>query len=180
MAPSFDFNNTRVPSKVISSVSQRLSKTFSEMRSADYTSPYASLCLSEDPNNFHESEVLVSELSNASTILVIGIGGSNLGTIAITEALYGKLHNHTMAKQIYFLDTVDSSATKDIFEIVRTKLQRGEKVVTCAISKSGGTTETIALFEATLDYIAPIFPDFAKYTVVITGKDSKFYHFAEE
>ena len=42
-------------------------------------------------------------------IVVIGIGGSNLGTLAVFEAILGKKHNlKTNQKKILFADTVDS------------------------------------------------------------------------
>lgn len=74
-------------------------------------------------------------------MIVIGIGGSNLGTIAVYEALASS----TNGKKLYFLDTPDTEATENILVQMSHKLALNERVVITVISKSGSTTETIAL-----------------------------------
>lgn len=69
----------------------------------------------------------------AEKIIVIGIGGSNLGTKALIEALGNN--------KIIFVDTVDTDKTKKILD------NMPKKVLINIISKSGQTTETIALAE---------------------------------
>ncbi|MFZ4461637.1 MAG: hypothetical protein ACOYN2_03785 [Patescibacteria group bacterium] len=81
-------------------------------------------------------------------LVVIGIGGSNLGTIAVLDALQGKMRNSLGYTPVYFLDTVDPAATSDTFELLSRHIQAGQTIATAVISKSGSTTETIALFEA--------------------------------
>lgn len=84
--------------------------------------------------------------------VVIGIGGSNLGTKAIQEALKPEAN-------MYYADTVDSD---NISRIMKLK----GKTLYIVISKSGGTTETIV----NMNILAK------KNVVIITDRNSKLYN----
>src|SRR4030095_7495304 len=86
-----------------------------------------------------------------TALVVIGIGGSNLGTIAVLEALRGKLYNHHREIKVYFVDTVDTDNVSDIAQLVEDELTTGNNIVINVISKSGATTETVANFEIFLE-----------------------------
>ncbi len=113
-------------------------------------------------------------------IFVIGIGGSNLGTMAIQEALFGRLYNDLNSDmQIYFADTVDSDYMHSLLVIADTALKDGKQIVVNVISKSGKTTETIANFELFLQLLKKHCPqDYADYIVVTTDKDSSLWQLA--
>ncbi len=114
-------------------------------------------------------------------IVVVGIGGSNLGTIAVQEAILGKLYNQRDPDiKIIFADTVDSDLINDIICIIEPILKKGENVVINGVSKSGGTTETIANFEALVDIVKKYKKDYQKHIVVTTDKDSNFWNLAAE
>lgn len=72
-------------------------------------------------------------------------GGSNLGTIAVQEAVLGKLYNQlTTATKVLYADTVDSDSINNIITLIKPVLEKGGKIILNVISKSGTTTETIA------------------------------------
>ena len=98
-------------------------------------------------------------------IIDIGIGGSNLGTKAVYDALYGyfdTVEPNRYPKMI-FADTNDPTFIYKLYEFLRTHVDDPREMVINAISKSGKTTETIV----NLDIIASNVP-FAKDRLVIT------------
>jgi glucose-6-phosphate isomerase len=96
---------------------------------------------------------------NPSILIVIGIGGSNLGTRAVQEALLGSLCNKTAHKTaIYYADTVDTDYIGTLLNLTETALKKGDHIVLNVISKSGNTTETIALFELFLAQLKQYLP----------------------
>ncbi len=98
-------------------------------------------------------------------VLDIGIGGSNLGTKAIYDALYGSadLIEPDRFPKMIFADTNDPTFIYKLYEFLRTKINDPREMIINAISKSGKTTETIV----NLDIIASNVP-FAKDRLVIT------------
>ncbi|MFQ5956489.1 MAG: glucose-6-phosphate isomerase [Candidatus Brocadiales bacterium] len=101
----------------------------------------------------HDREAVarVSDVANdvrrrAEDFVVLGIGGSALGNIALHMALNDPLYNELPevrkgCPRVYVVDTVDP----DIFEGLL-RLINLEKTVFNVISKSGGTVETMAQF----------------------------------
>lgn len=108
------------------------------------------------------------------TIVVIGIGGSNLGTQAIYEALPKK------SVEILFLDTVSSSRFTQVVEKLTKRLTHKNQFLIVSISKSGGTTETIANTEALLFTVNKTFKDVQDRLIVISDEGSKFHHAASK
>ncbi len=139
-----------------------------------FETPYASLWLPYDEEICIECENQAKSFPEKSnTLVLIGIGGSNLGAWAIYDAL--KMHAD---KEIVFCDTVDSYDILEKKNLLEKKLQAGEYIVFTIISKSGGTMETIALFEY-------FFSEFQNYKtqisiVVITDTGSKLENLARE
>jgi len=78
-------------------------------------------------------------------LVVLGIGGSALGTIALKSALCHPLHNlldsagRKGRPRLFVLDNVDPDLVKAVMEFVDPK-----KTLVNVITKSGGTAETIS------------------------------------
>lgn len=85
-------------------------------------------------------------------ILDIGIGGSNLGTKAVYDALYGYFDviEGDRFPKIIFADTNDSEFLFRLQKFLGT-IQDPEEIILNAVSKSGSTTETIANLEILLN-----------------------------
>ncbi len=79
-----------------------------------------------------------------NNIVVLGIGGSALGTICLQKALL-PLYSHEEKKQkwpkVHVLDNIDPTMIKELEDILDFK-----KTLFLVVSKSGGTPESIALF----------------------------------
>ena len=114
-------------------------------------------------------------------ILVIGIGGSNLGTKAVYDALYGRfdiLEPSRMPKMI-FLDTTDPGILLHLESFFDKEITSEEEIVINVISKSGDTTETIVNAELVLGMLQKKFPGILDRLVVTTDFGSLLWKIAE-
>jgi glucose-6-phosphate isomerase len=102
-----------------------------------------------------------------NNVVVIGIGGSTLGTYAIYKFLK---HSKNLSKNLYFLETTDPID-------IKSKLKRIdlEDTLFVVISKSGTTVETVSIFK----YISSLVTVDKNNTVVITEYDSKLNFYAQ-
>ncbi|OGK29709.1 hypothetical protein A3B02_02510 [Candidatus Roizmanbacteria bacterium RIFCSPLOWO2_01_FULL_42_14] len=119
--------------------------------------------------------------NNLKFIFVVGIGGSNLGTSAVYEALTGKydLTTNTYPKMI-FLDTVTLLPHMHVESIVEEDAEDASDIVVNVISKSGKTTETIANFDVLYKMLTKKFPHVHERVIVTTLKDSPLWKAAEK
>jgi glucose-6-phosphate isomerase len=100
-------------------------------------------------------------------IVVIGIGGSTLGTYAIYKFLK---HSKNLSKNLYFLETTDPIDIQSKLRNIDLK-----ETLFIIISKSGVTVETISIFK----YIHTLVAVDKNNTVVITEHDSKLNSYAK-
>ena len=100
-------------------------------------------------------------------IVVIGIGGSTLGTYAIYKYLK---HSRNLTKKLLFLETTDPID-------IRSKIQSIDldDTLFIVISKSGTTVETISIFK----FIHTLVKISKDNTLIITENDSKLYQYAQ-
>lgn len=93
------------------------------------------------------SELAESLRAKCEDLVVLGIGGSALGGIALCRALCHPLHNllsqaeRKGAPRVFFLDNIDPLTCRAVFEKVNL-----EKSVFAVITKSGNTAETLSQF----------------------------------
>ena len=101
-------------------------------------------------------------------VVVIGIGGSTLGTYAIYKFLK---HSRQLEKKLYFLETTDPIDIKSKIDAIDLN-----DTLFIVISKSGTTVETIAIFK----YINSLVNCTKENTLVITEHDSKLKTYADK
>ena len=180
----FSFKDSLIKEKEINKLAKRLLPEIENMQEAElkeYTDDRASINLPDDLASLKNVKRVIRECLklNPDYLVVVGIGGSNLGTIAVQEAVLGKLYNQLDSKlKIFYLDTVDSDSFGDVLRILEPELKKGKKVIVNGISKSGKTTETIANFEILVNLIRKYDKDYEKYVVVTTDKFSPFWDLA--
>lgn len=114
------------------------------------TQPFPFMTLPSTRFQFDEMQALAEKTSKMGikNLVILGIGGSSLGTQTIFEALLHPLHNQEErfrgGKPRYFiLDNIDPHKMTAIIETVIPDIDRTLVVV---ISKSGETPETISQF----------------------------------
>jgi len=112
----------------------------------NYDAPESSVNLPTDERLLAAVEALIKNTTTPSLkyIFLIGIGGSNLGTKAIYEAVFlaRDVVGQTYPK-IIFVDTNNSVLLESYLTLLKS-LSDPEEYLIISISKSGGTTETIA------------------------------------
>lgn len=115
-------------------------------------------------------------------ILDIGIGGSNLGTKAIYDAFFGYYDVFPLERpynsRMLFLDTNEEEFLAKLVMFIDT-LQSKEDILINAISKSGGTTETIANLEIVLAAMEKKFGDSKDRLVITTDEGSALWNEAQ-
>ncbi len=136
----------------------------------EMNAPYLRVIKEEE--GFEESKKLFEKLKGEfKNLIVIGIGGSILGTEAIVDFCRDKIRN------LYFLDNIDSKKIKKAKKILR----KGNCGV-CVISKSGKTLETNLLFSTLLDDLKGVYKDswIKKVVVVTSDKENILSKWAKE
>ena len=118
----------------------------------------------QDTTSFKEYAKEVKQ----SNVVVIGIGGSTLGTFAIYKYLK---YSKNLKKQLYFLETTDPIDIKSKLEAIDLK-----DTLFIVISKSGTTIETVSIFK----YINSLIKCDKDNTIVITESDSKLNYYASQ
>ena len=114
--------------------SVRLNRIFTVINEATktaYATDFASVNVPMDRNYIENSEKLANKFKDVSLLVLVGIGGSNLGTMALQEAL--KL----MPKiKILYADTVDTDYLANIIALMENELKAKKNVVINCVTKS--------------------------------------------
>jgi len=160
-----------------------------EGASVDYGEIESSINLPFDVETYKIVKEKVYRIRTESLkyIIVVGIGGSNLGTKAIYEALRTALDIPSSVDkcvpEVIFADTTDPELLFDICRMLKEEIRSLDDVVVNIISKSGFTTETIANFEVVYSTLKERFGDekaIADRIIVTTDNDSKLWDVAHE
>ena len=182
----FSYEDSLIPRERILRTAEGLKPEIDNMvraTSRDYDDYRASINLPDDRKMLSEVEEVVERKSRLRPeyLIVVGTGGSNLGTIAVQEAVLGKLYNQlNRGTKVLYADTTDSDYINSIIQLVDPTLKREGSVLVNSISKSGTTTETIANFEILLDLLRRRKKDYEKHVVVTSDKGSKLWNLALE
>ncbi len=106
------------------------------------------------------------------TFVVLGIGGSALGPMAMFQALCHLRHNDLSkskrkAPKFYVEDNVDPERMASLFDILDL-----EKTIFNVITKSGSTSETMSQYLIIMDMLKKAFGDKAKDHIIATTSES--------
>lgn len=138
----FRFDYSLVRSSSIKSITKRLApeiKTIKKRLRYSYSSNYSFLNLPFDKEQALEVKKVARKYKSLDYVVVVGMGGSILGTIAVYEAL-----SETLAKKhtkLLFLDNIDPDKLHHVLD----KISKKNYLINL-VSKSGNTTETISNF----------------------------------
>jgi glucose-6-phosphate isomerase len=97
------------------------------------------------------SRIVKDERERCENLIVLGIGGSALGNIALQSALNPLTWNllsrdKRNGPRLFVLDNIDPRFVGDVLDFVRNDDPRFERTIVNVISKSGETAETAAQF----------------------------------
>ena len=137
----------------------------------DYSAPEASVLLPTDKDLLLKVQDTIrkKKTEKLRCVLVIGIGGSNLGTKAIYEALRP---DDDPYPRMFFSDTVSTDDLNTVLHTIYRKVVNKEQLLIIVVSKSGTTTETIANFEIIYSACSERFGDLTDRIVAITNEES--------
>ncbi len=148
----------------------------------DYLEPESSIQL---PGN----QELIKQLKEAAKrlhsptlqyVIILGIGGSNLGTQAVYEAIAGSMNLLVdRLPKLLFLDTVTDEKMTAVTRVFEQLTHKGD-FLAFVISKSGTTTETIANMEVLWASATEQLGDVRDRFVCITDEGSKLWNVAKE
>ena len=145
----------------------------------DYTSLEASLCVPSDESQLAQVKNLLTQkdISQLKYMFVVGIGGSNLGTKAIYDALRGLDDGHrNQGPKMIFVDTVGEKLFEIVNDIARESITRPEEILINIISKSGGTAETVFNGEVLVNIFKKAGMSDIKDRVVVTTNNGSALH----
>ena len=127
-----------------------------------------SLSIMEDALALAASNKFIAE---SDTIVVIGIGGSSLGTKAIESILK---HQNSDAKKMIFLENPDEIDLSEKLASIKK-----EKTLFIVVSKSGSTIETISIFKEIIERFSLDFENGDERQVItITDENSSLDQFS--
>jgi glucose-6-phosphate isomerase len=137
--------------------------------------PYPFMKLPETRFQFREMKTIAETMKKEPirNFVLLGIGGSALGTETIFNALLHPFHNYDEnvrgPKPRYFIvDNIDPHKINAIIEIIRPEI---EKTILVVISKSGETPETVSQFMIFKELLKNGSKDFRKRIILITDRE---------
>ncbi len=141
-----------------------------------YSTPEACLALVNDNELLNQINELVQKKKtpHLHEVMVVGIGGSSLGSCAIYHALRSPGIN------LSFYDTVDNHQLIQAIETIRRVAAEGRQVILNIISKSGTTLETLANARVLLKVLQEVSPDWKNQVVITSEPESKLTAWAKE
>lgn len=148
-------------------------------QTGEYNFPEGFVNLPNDDIITRNVVILRDKLADAALkyVIVIGIGGSNLGAKAVYDALFGyfdPIEDRRYPKML-FADTNDPEFLARFRVFLNQHVSKPEEVVIIAASKSGGTTEMIANLEFILGVLEQHFFDIARRLVLVTDFGSSLW-----
>ena len=107
--------------------------------------------------------------NNCDIFLVIGIGGSYLGSLAMIEALSPYFYNQKNSPQIYYLGTtLSSDYYSNLLDMIKDK-----NIIVNIISKSGTTIETSIAYQVIINFMNKKYEeDELKQRIIITTDEN--------
>jgi glucose-6-phosphate isomerase len=169
----FDYKNCIVSQKEIEEIVKKIFSYLDEIkekRSFEYNFPESFIFLPEDEKILDEINRTAESFKDFDNFILIGIGGSNLGALAVYSAL-----KHKTKKEIIFVETFDFLVLKEALE----KIEK-EKTALILISKSGETLESLINFEILKNKLESIDKDWKEKIIIITDEGSKLSFYAQK
>jgi len=178
------YDDALIPESRIFETAERIIPEIEKARSllsTGYDDNFSFINLPDDKKHLNIIKELVREklALDPRLLVVVGIGGSNLGTIAVQEAILGRLYNLLdPGIRVLYADTTDPYLIRDIVGIMKTTLENEGNVLLNVISKSGTTTETIANFRILAGMLRKYKRRYKEYIIATSDKGSKLWSLA--
>jgi glucose-6-phosphate isomerase len=154
------------------------------LSSSTYDVDESSLILPSDEETIESVWRIKNELNTKELkyIFLVGIGGSNLGTKAVYDALRGHFKDIKTKDEVtlIFFDTTDPNYLNRITAFIEKKVSSPREFVLNIISKSGGTMETLMNAEVLIKELENRFNAIENRIVITTDDGSKLWNISKE
>lgn len=121
---------------------------------------------------------MIDKFKNAKYIFVVGIGGSDLASKAVWNAI--TLHDPAQNKKIFFFESPDSREYAEVEDFVANKVADLSEIALIAVSKSGGTVETLTAFHHIFDTLSEKFgAPINERVLIVSTPESQLWKLAE-
>lgn len=163
----FEASKLKTLEKKISKYSETL---IGSAQKKEYSTHESSLAISGDATYQRAITKALVPFRGVTHVVLVGIGGSSLGT----EAVYHALKTNT-SPVLTVLDTINAESITQLSAVFR-KCKDPAQIAVVVISKSGSTTETITNASKVIEMGEMKFGDiFRKQIIFIGDKESEFY-----
>lgn len=172
-------HHTKIQAQAIADVAQKLTDyqntLVADLNDFSYGSPENSINLPFDTNYQKDLSKTYERIAHnpVKYIVLIGIGGSDLGVKAVYDGLYGATdtHTHTRYPKMLFVESIEPELLNAHIHFLK-GITDPDEVLFIAVSKSGATLETIV----NLEILATQIPYLTKRLIVVSQKESNLYH----
>lgn len=145
----------------------------SVVQESTYTLPESALKFAFDTKRIQNTKKIAEQFTDTKVLLLVGIGGSNMGTLAIYDALRSRTNTNTVHPKLFSFESINPQNLKVAQETI-TAATNSKDIALVVISKSGTTTETIANANELFVLFKNKFGEreAAAQTLIITDEDS--------
>ncbi|PJA47164.1 hypothetical protein CO172_02910 [Candidatus Uhrbacteria bacterium CG_4_9_14_3_um_filter_36_7] len=179
-----DSIQAHVPKRFLLTYQKKLESYRKELasiiKSKSYEMLESSVYLPFDLNLIEDVSQLVKQKKHADLkyIILIGIGGANLGVKAIIEAFHGSCSFFKQKQiQFFFLDTINPQWCLSLIKFLQNK--RSSEFLIIFTSSSGQTTEVVVNFESLSHALSKHFKNLFHRIIIITKKESPLFKKAQ-
>jgi len=159
-------------------------KSLKKIKPNNYEASESSINLPSDKSILNQIKAVVQkiDIKGLKYVVVLGLGGSNLGAKAIYDSLLGykDLFESNYFPKLLFCDTNDPEYTSKLVEFLKKNIKKSSELIINYISKSGSTTEASANFEIFVDNLKSKLKDVSSRVIITTDQDSKLWNMAKE
>lgn len=148
---TLDLSHSFVPQGFLLQTEKKLAPYLEVLLTASqdrqYQRPESVLALPTDLHLRHEVRSIVDRFRGRRlrNVIIVGIGGSNLASKAVYDALRAPTTSITPPiPRLFFVDTIDEAKLQQLQELIAREIRHQEEFVLCVLSESGKTLETIA------------------------------------
>lgn len=163
-------HNTKLPKNTyprISGVTHEYARELGEIaKKASYTKPESALSIIRDAKYQNSITKALVPFKNVRHVILVGIGGSSLGT----EAVYAALRT-PKSPTLMVLDSISDEALTELSSALKTT-RTAKEIAIVIVSKSGGTMETMSNASAVLDMAEKRFGPSAHKQVICIGDEA--------
>lgn len=170
--------------KLSSTLAPYQSRLQAVAKSAEYLVPESFLKLPSDQERLKGIIDLARQKSGPKLkyVVVVGIGGSNLGAKAVYDAMAGYLDQLQPEHfpKIFFVESTDPDFLQALREFIQKRVRDPEEILINIVSKSGTTTETAVNADVLFETVRLRWPKIDQRIVVTTDEGSELWQLAGE